>query len=88
MALDRSPKFKSSNPKPSQQSFLVPGPLFEKTQKSSTMQSSRPIFKHLSQLVLKQKIFFILPIYFYASNPGASSIRPFWALGPWFEQTW
>ena len=51
------------------------------------MQASIPNFKHLSQVVLKQ-IFFILPMYCYASNPGAPGIRQFWTLGPWFEQTW
>ena len=25
-------------------------------------------------------------MYFYASNPGAPRVRPFWTLEPWFEQ--
>ena len=53
----------------------------------TTMQSSIPNIKNLSQEVLKQD-FFILPMYFYASNPGAPGVRPFCSLGPWFEQTW
>ena len=89
MALNRSPELKSSNPKPSAaELFGILRPSFEQTKKSSTMQSSIPIFKNLSQVVLKQKIFFILPMYFYASNPGAPRVMPFWTLEPWFEQTW
>ena len=89
MALKRSPEFKNLNPKASAaELFGILRPPFAHTQKSSTMQSSIPIFKHLSQVVLKQKIFFILPMYFYASNPGAPGVRPFWTLEPWFEQTW
>ena len=89
MALNRSPEFKSLKPKASAaELFGILRPPFEQTQKSSTMQSSIPILKHLSQVVLKQKIFFILPMYFYASNPGAPGVRPFWTLEPWFEQTW
>ena len=89
MVLNRSPEFKCSNPKPSAaELFLFLRPPFEQTQKSSTMQSSIPNFKYLSQEGLKQKIFFILPMYFYASNPGAPGVRPFWTLGHWFEQTW
>ena len=76
MALNRSLEFKSSNPKPSAaELFWYLRPPFEQTQKSSTMQSTIPNFKHLSQVVLKQKIFFILPMYFYASNPGAPGVK-------------
>ena len=35
------------------------------------MQSTIPNFKHLSQVVLQLQIFFRLPMYLYASNPGA-----------------
>ena len=56
MALNRSPEFKSLNPKPSAaELFGILRPPFEQTKKSSTMQSSIPIFKHLSQVLLKQK---------------------------------
>ena len=67
MALNRSPEFKSSNPKASAaELFGTLRPPFEQTQKSSTMQSSISNFKHLSQVVLKQMIFSYFPMYFYA----------------------
>ena len=57
IALIRSPEFKSSSPKPSAADlFGTLRPTFEQTQNSSSMQSSIPNFKCLSQEVLKQKI--------------------------------
>ena len=77
MALNRSPEFNSCNPKLSAAELFGTRPPFEQTQKSSTMQSTIPNFKHLSQGVLKLQIFFILPMYFYASNSGAPGVWPF-----------
>ena len=89
MAPNRSPEFKSSNLKASAtELFGILRPPFEQTKKGSTTQSSIPVLKHPSQVVLKQKIFFILPMYFYASNPGAPGLKPFLTLEPWFDQTW
>ena len=80
LALNRSPEFNSSEPKTQySRAFWYPRPCFEQN-----MQSSIPNYKHLSQVVLKQKIFFILTMYFYASNPGAPGARPFWTLWPIF----
>ena len=65
MALNRSPQFKNSNPKPSAaEIFGTQRPPFEQTLESSTIQCSIPYFKHLSQVVLKQKIFFIFSYVF------------------------
>ena len=83
MALNRSPEFKGSNPKPkSSRAFWSLWSPFEQTQKSSTMQSTIPNSKHLSQVVLKLKIVFHLAMYFYVSNPGAPGVRPCWTLRP------
>ena len=60
MALNHSPEFKSSNPKASAaQLFGILRPPFEQTSKNSAMQCRIPNFKHLSEVVLKQKIVFI-----------------------------
>ena len=77
MALNLSPEFNSCNPKLSAAEFFGTRPPFEQTQKSSTMQSTTPNFKHLSQAVPQLQIFFILSMYFYASNSGAPGIWPF-----------
>ena len=69
MALNRVLRVQTQNQM--QHSFLVPEATIEQTQKSSTIKFSIQNFKHLSQVVLKQKIFFVLPMYFYASKPGA-----------------
>ena len=70
MALNRSPEFKSSNPKPrAAQLFGILRPPFEQTLKSSTMQSSVPNFNDLSQMVLKQKIFYIFSYVFLCFKP-------------------
>ena len=67
MALNRSPELKSSNPKPSAaELFSTLRPPFVQTQRRFTNQSSISNFKHLSQVVLKQLIVFIFPMYFYA----------------------
>ena len=57
MALNHLNDFQSSNQKPSAVELFgtLMSPPFEQTLKSSTMQCS---IKHLSQVVLKQKIFF------------------------------
>ena len=60
MALNRSHEFKISNPKPSAAELFGTLRLpFEQIQKSSTMRLTIPNFKHLSQVVLKQKGFYI-----------------------------
>ena len=56
MALNCSPEFNSCNPKLSAAELFGMRPPFEITQKSSTMQSTIPNFKHLSQAVLKLQI--------------------------------
>ena len=72
MALNRSPEFKSLNPKPSAAKlFGTLRPSFEQTKKSSTMQSSIPNFKQLSQVVLKHKIFFMFSYVFLCFKPLA-----------------
>ena len=63
MALNPSPEFNEPKTQCSRAFWYLRSP-FEQTQKSSTMQSSIPNFKHLSQVVLKQ-IFFILSIVMY-----------------------
>ena len=52
------------------------------------MQSSLPNFKNTEPSGSETEDVFILHMYFYAANPGARGIRPFWTLRPWFEQTW
>ena len=52
------------------------------------MQCYIPNFKHLSQTVLKKKIFEYFSMYFYGLNLGRPAAGPFWNLGPSFEQTW
>ena len=86
MALNHSNDFQSSNQKPSEVELFgtLMSPSFKQTLKSSTMQYS---IKHLSQVALKQKIFFYFPIYFYGSILGPPGTGPFWTLGLQFEQT-
>ena len=55
-------------------------PPFEQTQKSLTIQSSIPIFNHLSQVVLKQKIFFHIAYDFDASNTEAPGVIDYKAI--------
>ena len=77
MALNRSPEFKSSSPKPSAAEFFgTLRPPFEKIKKSSTMQCSILNFKHLSQVVVKQNFFSYCHMY-YLGPPFAV---PFWTL--------
>ena len=45
-------------------------------------------FKHLSQEVLKEKLFEYFSMYFYDLNLGPPVAGPSWTLGPSFEQTW
>ena len=64
MALNRSSEFKRSKPKPRVAELIgTLRPPFEQTQKSSSLQSSIPTFKPLSQVVFIHKIF---PIFSYA----------------------
>ena len=53
------------------------------------MQCSISNFKHLSQVVLKQKIVFIfsyvLLMFKLRTPPG---VGPFWTMGMWFENPW
>ena len=82
MSLNRSPEFTISNPNPSAaELFGSLRPPFDQTQKSSTMQSSIPHFKHLSQLVLKHKIFFIFSYVFLCfklRSPWRKAILDSW----------
>ena len=55
MAINRSPEFNSSNQ--CSRAFWYLRPPFKQTQASSTLQSTIPNFKHLSQVVLKLQIF-------------------------------
>ena len=87
MALNRSPEFKSSNPKPSAaELFCNLRPPSEQTRKNYAILFTK--FQASESLGSETEDFFMLLKYFYASNPGAPGVRPFWTLGPWFEQTW
>ena len=57
MALDRSPEFQLEPKTQYSRAFWYLRPQLEQTQKNSTMQSSLPDSKNLSQVVLKKKIF-------------------------------
>ena len=78
MAPNRSPEFKSSYPKPSAaELFGTQGHHLSKIRRAQLCNPLYQFFKHLSQVVLKQKFFFfILPMYFYALNPEAPGVRP------------
>ena len=69
MALNRSPELRVQTQTQSSRAFWYLWPPFEQTQKSSTMQSTMPNFKHLSQVVLKQKIFFHIAYVFLCFKP-------------------
>ena len=88
MALNRSPEFKTSTQTQCSTAFWYLRPSFEQTQKSSTMKSSIPNFKHLGQVVLKKKIFEYFFMYFYGLNLGPPRKEPFWILPHSFEQNW
>ena len=59
-----------------------------KTGKSPLGKCFKSNFKHLSQLVLKKKIFEYFSIYFYGLNLGPPGAGPSWILGPSFEHHW
>ena len=60
------------------------GPLFAQTWLRTTRQCYIPNFKHLSQVVLKKKIFeyFSMYMYFYGLNLVSPGKEPSWILGP------
>ena len=81
MALNRSSEFKSSHPE--QQSFLVP----EATISANSEELNYAI--HYTNFRAPEPsgsetedFFFILPMYFYVSTPGAPGVRPCWTLRP------
>ena len=87
MALNRSPEIKTSTQTQCSRAWYLRPP-FEHTQKSCTMKSSIRNFKHLSQVVLKKKIFeyfFYVFLWFKPRTPGKESS---WILGPSFEENW
>ena len=60
--------------------IFEPGPSFEQTWYRTTRQRYIPNFKHLSQVVLKKKIFEYFSMHFYGLNLGPL-LRGH--LGPW-----
>ena len=44
-----------------------------------------PLYQATESSGSKTEDCFIFPMYFYASNPGAPVVRPFWTLGTSFE---
>ena len=88
MALNCSPEFKTSTQTQCSRAFWYLRPPFEQSQKSSTMKSSIPNFKHLSQVVLQKKIFEYFSTSFYGMNLGPPGKDPSWILRPSFEQNW
>ena len=73
---------------PGQRPSWTLGPSFEQTWYMCTRQCYIPNFKHLSQVVLKKKIYKYFYMYFYGSNLGPPGQSPSWTLGPSFELTW
>ena len=77
------------NPKPSAAELF--GTWGHHSSKLRRAQLCNPLYQFSSiwaKLFWNRVFFFILPMYFYASNPGAPGVRPLWTLEPWFEQTW
>ena len=64
------------------------GPSFEQNWLRTTRQCYIPNFKHLSQVVLKKKIFEYFSMFFYGLNLGPPGKGPSWILGSSFEQNW
>ena len=64
------------------------GPSFEQTWQRATRQCYKTNFKHLSQKVLKKKIFEYFSMYFYGLNLEPPQVEPSWILGPSFELIW
>ena len=64
------------------------GPSFQQTWQRATRQCYKTNFKHLSQKVLKKKIFEYFSMYFYGLNLEPPQVEPSWILGPSFELIW
>ena len=64
MVLNRLPEFNTPTQTQCSRAFWYLRPPFEQTQKSSTMKFSIPTSKHLSQVVLKKKVFEYYSMYF------------------------
>ena len=82
MALNRSPEF--SNPKPSAAELLVPEATIWANSEELNSYYAIPYidFQASEPSRSATEDFFILPMYFYASNPEAPWERPFWILEP------
>ena len=64
------------------------GPSFIQNWYRTTRQCYILNFKHLSQEVLKEKLFEYFSMYFYDLHLGPPDAGPSWTLEPSFEQTW
>ena len=83
MALNRSPEFKSLNPKPrAAELFGTWGQHLSKLRKAQLFNPLCQFSSIWAKRFWNRRFFFILPMYFYASNPRTPRT------GPWFEQTW
>ena len=68
--------------------ILAMGPSFVQNWLRTTRQCFILNFKHLSQEVLKEKLFEYFSMYFHDLNLCPPGAGPSWTLGPSFEQSW